>query len=1044
MNLRISSWAIRNPIPVIVLFLALLIAGVAGYRSLPVKLYPDVSFAIVQVSVTLSGAAASEVETQITRAVEAAVSNVAGVKHLRSAVSQGLSTTTVEFEIGIDPQKATDEVRAAIDRIRSNLPRGIEQPIVQRFDVDSAPIVTYAVATDTMSDVELSWFVDDTIARRLITVSGVAQIRRVGGVDREINVTLDPGRMDALGLSAPQINNALRAASTDVPGGRSELGGREQTVRVLGAAETTRALGDMVVSTGIGREVRLSEVATVASGAAERRGYAELNGRPVVGFQVMKTPAASDVAVARAIAQMTEQLAKNYAGVTFKRIVSTATSTQNSYTATLEALIEGMALAALVVLLFLRNWRATVITAIAMPISLIPTFAVMSYMGFSLNMITLLALTLVIGILVDDAIVEIENIQKRVELGESPYEAALVGADEIGLAVVATTLTIVVVFLPVSMMGGFAGQFFKEFGFTVAISVLFSLLVARLLTPLLAAYFLKPSSNPHERKPFQGFYRKALDFALAHRWLSIGAGGALFIGSILLVALLPTGFTPPQDSGIVGLSIEGAPGATLADMRRSTQLLTRKLTALPDVETVFTSVGSGGSYGDLSSGTVTVLLKKERSQTTQAFQAGLNSLLLSVPDVRLGFSATGEGGSTTVQVILAGENADQLAEAALTLERQMRSLTQLSNVHQVTPRPGSELIITPKPAEAARLGVNSDALGSIARVATLGDIDANTAKFNSGEQRLPIRVRLSGDARANLETLHNLKVPTSSGTSVPLSAVAEIRFQPGASKIDRFDRKRRAMIEGQLNGASLGEANEAIQKLQIMKNLPASVTQPAYGQSENMNELFGNFGAAILAGVGLIFGVLILLFKSFFKPVTILAALPLSLAGAFLGLLIARSELDLSALIGLLMLMGLAAKNSILLVDFVIEEERKGVSQKDALIRACRERSRPIVMTTVAMAAGMLPTALALGEGSEFRSPMAIAVIGGLISSTVLSLVLVPVVYELVDDFEMWIKPRLAKFVVARKKTGVDIKNEEERKTRAAIIVSTPDTNATL
>lgn len=1013
MNFQISAWAIRNPIPVAVLFLALMIAGIAGYRSLPIKLYPDVSFPIVQVNITLSGAAASEVETQITRAVEAAVSNVAGVNHVQSTVMQGVSSTTIEFEIGEDAQKSTDEVRSAIDRIRSSLPRGVNEPIVQRFDVDSAPIVTYAVASDSMSDIELSWFVDDTVARHLITQKGVAQVDLIGGVNREINVTLDPRRLEALGLTAPKINDALRSSSTDVSGGRSEIGSREQTVRVLGAAATVQELGNIVIPTGSGRDVRLSDVATVASGAAERRGFAALNGRSVVGFQVKKTKTSSDVAVAKAIAKATDELAREFPGVRFERIVSTATSTQNSFTATLFALVEGMLLAALVVWLFLRNWRATLITALAMPISLIPTFAAMSYMGFSLNMITLLALTLVIGILVDDAIVEVENIQKRIEAGQSPYRAALVGADEIGLAVVATTATIVVVFLPVSLMGGFAGQFFKEFGFTVAIAVLFSLLVARLLTPLMAAYFMKPSVHPHEPKPFTGFYRRALDYALTHRALSLALGGALLVGSLFLAAKLPTGVTPPQDNGIVALSVEGAPGATLEDMRRSSDLLTSKLMALPDVKTVFTTMGSSLSDGDVRAGTVTVLLKEERTQTTQEFQAGLKSLLLSVPDVRLGFAAGGGGGgSSTVQVILAGENADQLSLAALQLEREMRGLKELSNVHQVTPRPSSELIIQPKPGEAARLGVTAETLGSIARVATLGDVDANTAKFNTGVQRLAIRVRLPAEARADLQTLGNLRVPTVSGTSVPLSAVADIHFQPGAARIDRFDRKRRATIEAQLNGVSLGEATKAINTLPTMKNLPAGVTTPAYGQSESMNELFGSFGAAMLAGIGLIFAVLILLFKSFFTPITILAALPLSLAGAFLGLLIAGSELDLSALIGLLMLMGLAAKNSILLVEFAIEAERAGASQKDALIRACRERARPIIMTTVAMAAGMLPTALALGEGSEFRAPMAIAVIGGLISSTILSLVLVPVVYELIDDFELWLKPKLARLVV--------------------------------
>ena len=1020
MNLKISAWAIRNPIPVVLLFIVLIIAGLSGYRSLPIKLYPDVSFPIVQVSVTLSGAAASEVETQITRTVEAAVSNVAGVKHVQSVVTQGVSSSTIEFEIGEDAQKATDEVRAAVDRIRSSLPASIDEPIVQRFDIDSAPIVTYAVSTETMTDVELSWFVEDTVARRLITQEGVAQVDLVGGVNREINVTLDPNRLQALGLTAPNINDALRASSTDVPGGRSEIGAREQTVRVLGAAESVQALNNLVIPSLNGRTVQLSDVATVSSGAAERRGFASLNGQSVVGFQVKKTKAASDVAVADAIESATIQLAKDYPDVTFERIVSTATSTQNSFTATLSALIEGMILAAIVVFLFLRNWRATLIAAAAMPISLIPTFAVMSWMGFSLNMITLLALTLVIGILVDDAIVEIENIQKRIEAGQSPYEASLVGADEIGLAVVATTATIVVVFLPVSLMGGFAGQFFKEFGFTVAISVLFSLLVARLLTPLMAAYLLKPSTKPHKPKPFKGIYRKVLDLVLVYRWTSLGLAGLLLGGSVFLATLLPTGVTPPQDNGIVQLSIDGAPGATLDDMRRSNDVLTDKLLALDDVKTVFTSVGSNSSNGDVGSGQATVLLNSERSQSTQEFQSSLDALLLSVPDVRIGFGQAGGGGSTTLQIVLASENADALSESALKLEREMRGLTQLSNVHQVTPRPSSELIITPKPSEAARLGITSSTLGSIIRVATLGDVDSNTAKFNTGDQRLPIRVRLPDSARTDLKTLGNLKIPTSNGNSVPLSAVADISFQPGASRIDRYDRQRRATIEAQLNGVTLGEATAAVNELDTLKNLPSDVTQPAFGDSETMNELFASFGIAILAGIGLIYGVMVLLFKSFFKPITILAALPLSLAGAFLGILIAGSSLDLSALIGLLMLMGLAAKNSILLVEFTIEAENRGASQRDALLSACRERARPIVMTTIAMAAGMVPTALALGEGSEFRAPMAIAVIGGLISSTLLSLVLVPVVYELIEDFELWIKPKLAKLVELPEKTTLE------------------------
>jgi HAE1 family hydrophobic/amphiphilic exporter-1 len=1011
MKIRISAWAIRNPIPVVVLFIALLVAGVAGYNSLPIKLFPDVSFPIVQVTITLPGAAAEEVETQITREVEAAVSNVAGVDHVTSTVTQGLSSTTVEFEIGENPQEATDEIRSAIDRIRASLPRGIEEPIVEHFNIDSMPIVTYAVSAPEMTDVELSWFIDDTVARRIILENGVAQVKRIGGVDREINVTLDPTRLVALGLTAPQINNALRGFSIDAGGGSARIGGREQTVRILGAAETVDSLRQMVIPTGDGRTVRLSDVASVDSGAAERTALAMLNGAPVVGFQVMKTNIASDVAVEANAANAVAALAAEHPGITFTRIISTATSTHNSFKATVMSLLEGMALAAIVVFAFLRDWRATLITAVAMPISLIPSFAVMHLLGFSLNMITLLALTLVIGILVDDAIVEIENIQKRIQAGEPPYEAAYEGADSIGLAVMATTMTIVVVFLPVSLMGGFAGQFFFEFGLTVAVTVLFSLLVARLLTPLMAAYFLSPATRPHPRRPFTGFYRRSLDFALDHRWISVGAGAVLFAASLWLATLIPTGFTPPSDNGIVQMTIESAPGTTLDDMRKTADRLTRELQRRDEVDAVFATLSSGTGIG---SGTVTVLLKKDRQQTTQEFQATIRPLLYQIPDVRLGFGQSGGGGSTTVQILLSGEDGDVLSRAALELERQMRELPELANVHQVTPRPGAELVVTLKPAEAARIGVTSEAVAAITRVATIGDVDANTAKFNTGEQRLPIRVRLPGGARADLAEIGALRVPTATGATVPLSVIADLSFQEGAARIERYDRARRATLEAELNGVSLGEAITKVNALPILRNLPPGVTQPAFGQSERLAELFASFGFAILAGIGLIFAVLVLLFRSFFKPVTILAALPLSLAGAFLGLLVGGSELGLPALIGLLMLMGLAAKNSILLVEFAIEAERAGATQREALIEACRERARPIVMTTFAMAAGMLPTAIGIGEGSEFRTPMAIAVIGGLISSTILSLVLVPVVYEFVDDIEMWLTPKLQRLTTPR------------------------------
>ncbi|MFZ5718833.1 MAG: efflux RND transporter permease subunit [Pseudomonadota bacterium] len=1023
-HFAISAWAIRNPIPVAVLFIGLLMGGLIAYQSLAVKMYPNIQFPLIAVTVTQAGAAPGEMETQITRPVEDAVASVTGVRNIQSVVTQGVSTTSIEFEIGENLQKKTDEIRSKVAQIRAQLPRDIDEPQVQQIEVDdAAPIMTIAVAAPAMTDDQLSWFVDDTVARTLQSANGVSQTSRVGGVAREINVIIDPDRMAARGLSASQVNNALRAFQLDAPGGRLSVGGREQTVRVLGTVDTVAQLREMTIPTGGGQFVRLSDVATIGDGASDVRGFARLNGRPVVGFQVSKTKEASDVDTEDAVLEKLAQLEKDNPGVEFSTIFSSVTETRASFRATQHVLMEGMLLAALVVFFFLRDWRATAITALAMPISLIPTFLVMGLANFSLNMVTLLALTLVIGILVDDAIVEIENIEKRVDRGQRPFQAALEGADAIGLAVVATTFSIVVVFTPVSFMPGIPGQFFREFGLTVSVAVLFSLVVARLVTPLMAAYFLKASTKPHERKPFKGLYRNALEWALAHRIAAAIIGGVLFIGSLALVPLLPAGFQPAGDPDYMYVDIQGPPGATASDMEVTAQQITELFKGQPEVTDVFVQIGStvssfgpgsgGGGGGDLRRGTATILLSEDRKASGDEIRDRLREELRKIPDVRLGFLDF-EGGAG-FQQILTGSNPENLELAALELERQMRTLPEVADPKQSTPPVGPEIVIRPKPDEAARLGVSSDVIANIVRIATVGDIDANVAKFNEGERRIPIRVRLPQDARTDLERLKSLRVPTASGGTTTLESVADIEFQAGPARIDRLNRERRITVQAELNGGyQLGQAQQAVNRLPIMKDLPEGVRPAAIGTAEAMAELFGGFGMAIFTGVSMIYGVLVLLFRSFFKPIVILSALPTAVGGAFLGLLIFDLSLSIPSLIGFLMLLGLAAKNSILLVEYAIEREREGMSQHDALIDACRERARPIVMTTFAMAAGMLPTAFALEKGAEFRQPMAVAVIGGLITSTILSLVLVPVVYRFVDDFEMWLRPKLARLVTSR------------------------------
>lgn len=1026
-HLGISSWAIRNPVPVVVLFMALTIAGMIAYGNLPVKLFPNVQFPAVSVLVTQSGAAPSEIETQITRPVEDALAGIPNVKNIYSTVSQGVSSTTVEFELGEDLQKATDDVRSRIDQTRAILPREIDEPTVQRVELDSQPILTYAVAAPGMSDAELSWFVEDTLARALQSEEGVAQVARVGGVTREINVILDPDRMAARGLTAAQVNNALRGFSLDAPGGRVSIGGQEQTLRVLGAVETVDALRDLTIPTGTGGFVRLSDIADIGDGSSEVRGFARLNGEPVVGFMVMKTRDSSDVAVEDGVLEALDRLETQYPGVTFTKIFSSVDETRASFRATQHVLMEGMILAALVVFVFLRDWRSTLIAAVAMPLSLIPTFLVMDWLGFSLNVVTLLGLTLVIGILVDDAIVEVENIEKRVAAGRRPYQAALEGADAIGLAVVATTFSIVVVFTPVSFMGGMAGQFFREFGLTVSVAVIFSLLVARLLTPLMAAYLLKPAAHPHERKPFTGPYRRTLEWALDHRIIASFAGGVLFVLSLMLIPLLPKGFQPPGDPDYLYVNVQGPPGATVQHMEGVVRNINAAFADRPEVTDVFAQIGStvaaqgpgslgGGGGGDLRSGSVTVLLREDRDLSGAEIRREMREALRRIPDARVTFlDSQGQAG---LQVILTSQDPEKLREATLELERQMRTVPEIAEPRPSVPPTGPELIIRPRDAEAARLGVTAEQIATVARVATVGDIDANVAKLTVGERRLPIRLRLPAGARADLETIKNLRIPTASGGVTTLGAVADVEFQAGPAQIERLNRQRQQTIQAELNGVELGDAYAKVQELPIMKNLPEGVAPAQTGELEAMQELFGSMGMAIFAGVSMIFGVLILLFRSFFKPVVILSALPLAVGGAFLGLLIFQLSLSVPSMIGFLMLLGLAAKNSILLVEYAIEREREGMPQRQALIEACRERARPIVMTTVAMAAGMLPTAMALEKGAEFRQPMAVAVIGGLITSTILSLVLVPVVYEFVDDFEQWLKPKLARLVTPREAPG--------------------------
>jgi multidrug efflux pump subunit AcrB len=995
-----------------VLFVVLFVLGIVAFIRLPINLDPDISFPYVDVNVTQPGAAPTEMETQIAQKIEGSISSIGNVRNITTVIVEGNTDIGVEFEIGTPIDRAVTDVRDAVAKVRNDLPQGIMEPLVQRINVDGGAFAYYAVTTTSLTPEQLSWFIDNTVTKRLLAVPGVAQVTRSGGVNREIRVELDPGRLQALGLTAVEVNEQLRALNLDAAGGRAQVGGGEQAIRVLGGAKTAEALADTLISAPGGRSVRLREIADVHDGVAEVRNIARLNGRPATTFGVFKAKGASDVSVAKAVQAALDKILTENPAVQLTTIFTTVDHTERTYHSSISALIEGSILAVAVVWFFLRSWRATVISALAIPLSAVPTFAFMQWMGFTLNQITLLGLSLVAGVLVDDAIVEIENIVRHMRMGKSGYQAAIDAADEIGLAVVATSFTIIAVFLPVSFMGGITGQYFRQFGLTVAAAVFISLLVARLITPVLAAYALRSDSLAvHSGDgPIMTGYLSLLRWCVAHRWKTMAAGTAFFVLSVVFMGVIPKAFVPPEDFANSELDIELPPGGTLQDTARVSAAATALLRKSPEVTDVVEFVGSDD--GEVRNSTLYIGLvpRSQRDVSQKQWEQRMVPVLSQVPDGQLNFSEN--GGGRDVQFYLTGDDPVLVERTGHQVLAQMQGLKEIRNARIRGDLPRPEIVVHPRLDIAAELGVSVESIGQTIRIATLGDLPQNGAKFSLIDRQIPIRVSLIESARRDLTTLENLPVPTASGASVPLKTVADLSFGQGPSAVRRYNQSRRLFLEADESpGIELGTATKKIMELPALKKLPEGVHLIEKGDTEFMNELFQNFLLAIGAGVLMVLAVLVLLFARVFQPITILSALPLSLGGAVLALLLTNRPFSLPVVIGILMLMGIVAKNSILLVDFAIEEMRAGKPRLEAILQAGHKRARPIVMTTVAMVAGMLPVALGWGGDSDFRSPMAIAVIGGLITSTMLTLVIVPAVFTLFDDVERWMAPKAGKLL---------------------------------
>jgi multidrug efflux pump subunit AcrB len=1034
--MNFSALSIRNPVPAVLLFILLTLAGLLGFRAMAVQDFPDIELPLVTVDASLPGAAPAQLETEVARKIENAVATLQGVKNLYTKILDGAVSITVEFVLEKNGAEAVNEVRDAVSRIRADLPADLRDPAVTKASTAGRPVITYALSSDSLDEEALSWFVDNTLAKRLLNVQGVGLVKRIGGVTREVTVELDAARMAALNVSAIDVSRRLKLVQQEAPGGRGDVGGAEQAVRTIATVSSAADLQRIELPLADGRRVRLGQIASVRDDIAERRVVALFDGKPVVAVEVMRTRGASELDIGRGAQAAVAELQAAHPGIRIAQAIDNTRPVQENFDSSMHLLYEGALLAVIVVWAFLRDWRATLVSAAALPLSVIPAFLGMSLFGFTLNTVTLLSLALVVGILVDDAIVEIENIERHLHMGKSPMQAAMEAADEIGLAVIATTFALVSVFLPTAFMAGVPGKFFKQFGWTAVLAILASLVVARLLTPMMAAYLLKPKKghaaaaapvvatapgqSPIDESRdgwLMRAYLRLVRWCIRYRAITAILSVLFFAGSIALVPLLPKGFVPPADRAQTQVNVELPPGSTLKETFAAAESVRTIVAGTTDVRHVFSSIGGGASGDAFAIGAapearkavMTVLLtdRQDRGRTQQAVEGEIRNRLADVPGVRVTVGSQDVG--VKMQLVLRSEDPLALTTSAHAVERELRTLKGIGNVTSSASLVRPEIIVRPDFARAADLGVTAQSIAETVRVATAGDYDMSLPKLNFSERQVPVRVKLPDAVRADLSAIERLTVPGRFGP-VLITNVADVSIDSGPAQIDRLNRSRNVTLEIELAGRELGAVNAEAMALPSLKSLPPGVRIAELGDAQEMQALFASFGLAMTIGVLCIYMVLVLLFGDFLQPITILAALPLSIGGAFVALLITGKSFSMPSLIGLLMLMGIVTKNSILLVEYAIVARRNGMNRFDALVDACHKRARPIVMTTLAMGAGMVPIAAGWGGDPSFRAPMAIAVIGGLITSTLLSLLVVPAVFTYVDDLERgvgWLARRL-------------------------------------
>ncbi|MEG6585540.1 efflux RND transporter permease subunit [Dendrosporobacter sp. 1207_IL3150] len=1013
---------IKRPVFTTMIVMLLVVFGLSAYPSLGIDLYPDIDFPIVNVTVTYTGASPEEMESLVTKPIEDAVSSVAGIKTLSSVSREGISQVTLEFEFGTNPKLAANEVREKVASVRKRLPDQVDEPVVQRYDITAQSIVYFSLSSDSRSRGEIRKLAVDVVKDELQRLDGVAEVNVFGASDREIHIYVDPHKAESYNISFKQILDVVDMQNVNTPGGRVNEQGTELTVRTLGKYKSVDELKEVVIVNQQGKLIKLGDVVTISDGWGEERVYAQTDGSPSVLVAIQKQSGTNTVDVADRVKQAMLGMQKNIlpSDIKVSTVRDSSIYIRDSVEDVMMSLVFGGILAVIITFLFLQNSRATIIGAIAIPTSIVATFFLMKAMGFTLNNMSLMGLSLAVGILIDDAIVVIENIYRHMEKGQSPMEAAYFGTTEIALAVMATTLSILAVFVPVGSMGLVIGQFFKQFGLTVAFAVAFSLFVAFTLTPTLSAYWLKYDHNKGAcfsgiQKildkweelflSFRKLYQEVLTWALRRpKKLVALAILSLFINA-LLVQFLGKEFQPTYDSGEFNIAVSAPAGTSMEKMKQLIAPVEAEVLNIPELETAFMVIGSMRQPVYKASIGIRLIPSSNRARSMMDIMDDLRIKFREVEGLKIAVQnnqGVGRGDSRPIQVGIRGSELETLTRAAQELADAIKQIPGTTDVDISTEQFEPEVQIKLNSARAGDAGIDAATLGDTVQMAFLGKVTKN--QYTVGDSDYNIRVQLVPEARLNIDDVSNLRVATKSGSFVRLKDVAEVKLSSGPTQIDREARQRQVIVYANTVGVSSGEVIDKVKSLIPSLNLPLGYSYKFVGQAQTMQESFAEIAKALILAIVLIYMVLAAEFESFLHPLTIMLSLPFSLVGAILGLLIAGKTINIMSLIGVIMLMGLVTKNAILLVDYTNQLRIKGWLVTDALIEAGITRLRPILMTTMAMIFGMVPIALGFGAGAELRSSMGVVLIGGLITSTALTLVIVPLVYLLIDNLKSGIK----------------------------------------